>query len=307
MGQAKREFRDYETTGYGDFGGGVRVDGTVVIDSNGKIIESAGIQIADGDTFDDTNGNEVLGFGVVASAVNYAKITNAATGNQAIIEATGDDTDVGLRLAYKGTNPALANVTVYQDDAGSQGAQLVLFHDSVSPADADTAGAVNFVANDDGGNFTQFAIIEVACEDVTDGTEDGNMVFKAQVGGSNTEFLSFNEVAPGYGDIVQVKRPHATPSTQSLSGPGAVNVTTSITEFTSTGTGDALTLADGVEGQHKYIVYIAEGAGGDTGVLTPSNLAGANTTITFTDLGDSAHLLFTAGAWYFLGGEAVVA
>jgi len=97
-----------------------------------------------------------------------------------------------------------------------------------------------------------------------------------------------------------------TATTQALSGAGAVNVTTAITEFTSVGTGDALTLADGVEGQHKFVVYVAEAAGGDTGVLTPASLAGG-TTVTFNDVGDSAHLLFTAGDWYFLGGSAVVA
>jgi hypothetical protein len=98
-----------------------------------------------------------------------------------------------------------------------------------------------------------------------------------------------------------------TSTTTATSGAGAVAITGTIHEITTTGTGDALTLADGAEGQHLFVVYVAEGAGGDTGVLTPTNLAGANTTITFTDLGDGAHLLFTAGAWYFVGGEAVVA
>lgn len=98
-----------------------------------------------------------------------------------------------------------------------------------------------------------------------------------------------------------------TGSTTVTSGAGAVAITGSIHEVTTTGTGDALTLEDGAEGQHLNVVYAAEGAGGDTAVLTPTNLAGANTTITFTDLGDAAHLLFTAGAWYFMGGEAVVA
>ena len=98
-----------------------------------------------------------------------------------------------------------------------------------------------------------------------------------------------------------------TASTTATSGAGAVAITGMIHEVTTTGTGDALTLADGAEGQHLNVVYVAEGAGGDTAVLTPSNLAGANTTVTFNDLGDAAHLLFTAGDWYFLGGEAVVA
>jgi hypothetical protein len=98
-----------------------------------------------------------------------------------------------------------------------------------------------------------------------------------------------------------------TGNTTATSGPGAIAITGAIHEITTTGAGDAMTLADGAEGQHLHVVYVAEGAGGDTAVCTPTNLAGANTTITFTDLGDSAHLLFTAGNWYFLGGEATIA
>ena len=87
---------------------------------------------------------------------------------------------------------------------------------------------------------------------------------------------------------------------QSLSGPGAVNITTLTTAFTSTGTGDALTLADGAQGQLKTIIYVAEAAGGDTGVLTPTNL-GSATTITFNAVGDSVILQFAGTDWWVIG------
>lgn len=90
------------------------------------------------------------------------------------------------------------------------------------------------------------------------------------------------------------------------SGPGAVAITGARHQITTTGTGDALTLADGVEGQELHIMYVAEANGADTAILTPSNLAGG-TTITFTNLGDSAHLLFTSSSWFVLGGAATVA
>lgn len=96
-------------------------------------------------------------------------------------------------------------------------------------------------------------------------------------------------------------------SVQALSGPGAVNVTTVTTAFTSTGTGDALTLADGVAGQLKAIVYVAETAGADTGVLTPSNF-GNGSTITFTNVGDSCLLQFLGTDWWVVSlNGAVVA
>lgn len=84
---------------------------------------------------------------------------------------------------------------------------------------------------------------------------------------------------------------------QALSGPGAINITQPVTVFTSSATGDALTLADGVQGQLKTIVYVAETAGGDTGVLTPTNL-GAGTTITFNAVGDACTLQFLGTDWW---------
>ena len=86
-------------------------------------------------------------------------------------------------------------------------------------------------------------------------------------------------------------------SVQALSGPGAVNVTTVTTAFTSTGTSDALTLADGVAGQLKAVVYVAETAGTDTGILTPANF-GNGSTITFNAVGDSCLLQFLGTDWW---------
>ena len=87
---------------------------------------------------------------------------------------------------------------------------------------------------------------------------------------------------------------------QSLSGPGAVNITALTTAFTSTAAGNALTLANGAQGQIKIIIYVAEAAGGDTGVLTPTNL-GSATTITFNAIGDSVILQFAGADWWVVG------
>jgi hypothetical protein len=97
----------------------------------------------------------------------------------------------------------------------------------------------------------------------------------------------------------------ASATVQALSGPGAVDITALATAFTSTGTGDALTLADGVAGQIKTIVYVAEAAGGDTGILTPANL-GSATTITFNAVGDSVTLQFIGADWWVIGFRGAV-
>ena len=85
--------------------------------------------------------------------------------------------------------------------------------------------------------------------------------------------------------------------TTTSTGAGAVGITGSIHEITTTGTGDALTLANGAEGQRLSIIYVAEGAGTDTAVLTPTTF-GSGSTITFSVVGQSAHLIFTNGKWY---------
>ena len=89
---------------------------------------------------------------------------------------------------------------------------------------------------------------------------------------------------------------------QTLTGAGAVDVIFPITWVVTTGV-DALTLADGLEGQRKFIVMKTDGG---AGTLTPTNL-GNGTTITFDDVGDSADLLFTNASWHMLGGTATLA
>jgi hypothetical protein len=97
----------------------------------------------------------------------------------------------------------------------------------------------------------------------------------------------------------------ASATVQALSGPGAVDITSLATAFTSTAAGNALTLADGAQGQLKTIIYVAEAAGGDTGVLTPTNL-GSATTITFNAVGDSATLQFAGTDWWVVGFRGAV-
>lgn len=94
---------------------------------------------------------------------------------------------------------------------------------------------------------------------------------------------------------------------QALSGAGAVNVTSFLTKFTSTGAAQALTIASGtVVGQRKKVLHIVDGG---SGVLTGVFVGG--TTITFTTANEFADLIWTGSAWgvlelgnYTAGGAA---
>ena len=61
------------------------------------------------DEINDNNGNEEIIFTTTTSAVNELTIANAATGNAPEIAATGDDTNIDLRLNTKGTGGVVFN------------------------------------------------------------------------------------------------------------------------------------------------------------------------------------------------------
>lgn len=80
------------------------------------------------------------------------------------------------------------------------------------------------------------------------------------------------------------------------SGAGAVPITSATVRLTTTGA-DALTLANGANGQILSIVMVADG--GD-GTLTPTTKTGFST-ITFTAVGNSVTLqYFTTLGWMIL-------
>ena len=87
-------------------------------------------------------------------------------------------------------------------------------------------------------------------------------------------------------------------STQALSGPGAANVTTETTKITTTGVADAITLADGTNGQTKIVVHDVDGG---SFVLTPTTKTGWST-FTSTVVGETIALKFvTTRGWMVTG------
>lgn len=129
----------------------------------------------------------------------------------------------------------------------------------------------------------------------------------------NASFEDISEASSGSYDFVEIRGNVSLDGSgdpafstgvgiQTLTGAGAVDVINPVTHIETTGV-DALTLADGGEAQEKLVVMTVDNG---AGTLTPSNL-GNGTTITFDDVGDSASLVFTNGAWYFQGGTATLA
>jgi hypothetical protein len=90
---------------------------------------------------------------------------------------------------------------------------------------------------------------------------------------------------------------------QALSGAGAVNTTDMLTSLTTTGAAQALTLANGTTGQIKIVTHVVDGG---SAVLTPTTKIGF-TTITFTGVGESAMLIYTAAGWAIVALNGAVA
>ena len=89
---------------------------------------------------------------------------------------------------------------------------------------------------------------------------------------------------------------------QALSGAGSTvvaNITAPITNCTSTGAAQVVSLANGVQGQVKICSHTADG--GDVRI-TPTNLDGGSY-VALDAVGDTVVLLFNDGAWQIIGGH----
>lgn len=87
---------------------------------------------------------------------------------------------------------------------------------------------------------------------------------------------------------------------QALSGAGVLNLTTSITNCTSTGAGQVVSLADSSQaGQIKIVTHTVDG--GDVRV-TPATLDGGSYA-TLDAVGDTVVLIWNDSAWQIIGGN----
>ena len=114
--------------------------------------------------------------------------------------------------------------------------------------------------------------------------------------------LYLNEGDSGSCDFIAVAS-WSEDDVDTITASGAIDVDVRSTYIDSTSGVQADTLADGVVNQELFLVMIADG--GDA-VVTPTNLTNGST-ITFDDVGDSAHLVFLNDGWVFMGGTATLA
>lgn len=142
-------------------------------------------------SIDDTNGAELIKVTATVSAVNEITLANAATTGKPAVTATGDDTNVTMKLAGKGTGSvevakaAYTPSTITANGAASTSASYIICNKgsalSISVPDGTTVGEYKIFTNKGTGtatvtpaNFAQgtsFALTQYdGCQIIWDGT-----------------------------------------------------------------------------------------------------------------------------------------
>ena len=200
------------TTGVGSFGsldisGDIDVDGTTnldVVDIDGALTQDGGAVFneasADVDFRVESNGNANMLF--VDGGNNRVGVGTSSPSNLFHIK---DSTADSIEMKITNTN------------ADAVGANIHLEKDSASPADNDFCGEITFVGSNDNNQQPSFGSISVQMADVSDGSEDGVMLFKTNVAGTFAERMRISGGNVGIGTSSPSKRVHLHASNDSAS------------------------------------------------------------------------------------------
>jgi len=91
---------------------------------------------------------------------------------------------------------------------------------------------------------------------------------------------------------------------QAVTTNGAIDVISAITTIDATSGNIAVTLSAGSDGQIKTIINVST-SGSNTITITPSSLNGGST-VNIDAAGRTVMLIYKAGAWHVIGGNAFV-
>ncbi len=139
------------------------------------------------------------GSAITALALNMSA-AGAATFNSTVTSA-GFTSTVGSTITTADNTDTLSLISTDAD--ANAGPNLRLYRNSASPADDDLAGQVDFEGRNDNSQDVVYGQLKIETSDVSDGTEDANLVFSIMQGGTliNALQLYSSEVAFNQGGV----------------------------------------------------------------------------------------------------------
>jgi len=240
-------------------------------------------------------GSSNVGVGEAAGNSITSGSANVLVGGNAgqLIISASNNTVIGYQAMISGTGSSNVMMGTYAGYSATGGANNVLIGTHAGRAElggaAITSGSFNTMLGDQTSAFLATGSYQTAIGAGAICTAINQVMI-----GRSTESVTLP------GGLVTV------PVAQTAS-TAAVSVAVTTTALTTTAPAQAITLANGTNGQIKIITHIAS-SGGGTAVLTPATSAADYNTITFSSVGDTATLQYhTTGGWYILSLRGAVA
>jgi len=152
------------------------------LEGNGSGVAAASDNIRGASGLNGISVGDGTATGTIQSEGNFnleLKSGNATTGSIRIVDGANGD----IEIRPNGTGQ-LSVVSAVAGGGAVVGAVLDLFHDDVSLAATDIPGRVSFRGKDDGDNETEWGRIDAVITNVTDTSEEADLIFYTIKGGS---------------------------------------------------------------------------------------------------------------------------
>lgn len=169
-------------------------DGATTIWSSDTITGVFDNRFANGDSLNDTSGNELLKFVKTSSAVNEFSIANAATGNGPTLSATGSNTNIDINITPKGSGVINLNGTVSFSSSVTMAIEdsrtnTVVYPLTLTATTSGTPAAsigtgLKFRAESADEAPSDFGALQFSASDVGSGTEDTSLDVQLRVAGA---------------------------------------------------------------------------------------------------------------------------
>ena len=130
--------------------------------------------------------------GAMTGDITHASDFTIDCGGDITLSADGDQVkmDDGTTTRFL-VDTATGDVTMTDSDDGTGlGPELKLHRDSANPGANDVLGAVTFAGEDTGGNEVDYAQIQTVATDVSNSTEDGDLLIRTMNAGTLTTALT---------------------------------------------------------------------------------------------------------------------